>query len=590
MRNRIVPAVLLAWGVFVGNAAAADPVGSPADPFLCYKAITPPGGTRFDEQTVLLSDGFESLGFEVQKPDQICSPADVGGEGVVDATTHLERYKIRAVTGSPKHVKQTGIRVLNQFGTIRVDTIKPDLLMVPAGASTVSSPPAPLFGAHGVDHYKCYKVKVTKGTAKFAKGVQRTVADSLVAVKTFDVKTPKHLCTPVSEDLQPIKNPSGHLLCYIAKPAKGQPKHVPMNGLFTHDLFWASQLDTKTEKEICVPSIINPVCGDGVLNDGDEDCDGADDDACPGKCTSLCACPTAHPFVIDPAASQITVRGALGLNSTTPLTGLSGTFSFDTGGQSQPGVYEVSIPIAALPPLDVAGLATACVFLVEDPNRPGSGVSGSGILNCAGSTIPGQASPDLGVHIDHCTNGTACDSYPVGNGCVSPLGFGGKIHSLTGACVPEGPPDASCTATDEATGTSANLEGASDIHPGVCQSPLYGVIKTTPWSAGDAFVTVNVAVDVRGPGDLCAGPPTSAPILAPLTTGTVLSTIMDAFPSTAGTGKVQALQMDGTPFNCSALLDSNNADGAALVATFAALDQDIFGLADLNVGLVLTAQ
>jgi len=590
MGRIIAAAFLLAWRLLATNAAAADPPGAPDDHFVCYKAKTTTGTAKFQPRTALLADAIEGLTFDVLRPMQICSPADHQGEGVVDAATHLESYKIRALSGSPKHVPQTNLKVVNQFGSIRVDTIRPDSLLVPTAQAT-TPPTTPPFASHGVDHYKCYKVKVTKGTARFPKGVQRTFADTLVpGAKLFDVKTPRRLCVPVSQDLQPVKSSSGHLLCYKAKPAKGEPKHLPIAGRLTANVFGAESIDTRKEDEICVPSIVNPICGDGVRNDASEECDGADDDACPGTCTPLCACPDPHPFVIDPTASQIVVRGALGLNTDTPITGLSGSFTVNTGGQSPSGVYEVSVPVASLPPVDVLGLATACVYLVEDPNQPGSGISGAGVLNCSGAAVAFPPSPSLNVHVDHCTSGTACDSFPVGNACSSPLGFGGKTHAGTGICVPEGPPDAACGAVDSLTGTSASLEGASDPHLGVCRSPLYGAFGTAPWTAGDAFVIVNVAVEVRSPGDTCAGGPTSAAVTVPLTTGTVRSTIMDAFPSTAPTGKVQALQMTGVPFNCSALLTSDDAGGAALVATFAVLDQSIFTLADLNVGLVLTAQ
>ena len=111
----------------------------------------------------------------------------------------------------------------NQFGDISVDTIKPDLLFVPSAMDPMNPPTAPSEASHDVNHYKCYKVRVTRGTTKFPAGVQVTVADEFTATKTFDVKRPKHLCVAVDTEGVPIKNAEIQLMCYMAKPAVGQP-------------------------------------------------------------------------------------------------------------------------------------------------------------------------------------------------------------------------------------------------------------------------------------------------------------------------------------------------------------------------------
>ena len=41
-----------------------------------------------------------------------------------------------------------------------------------------------------------------------------------------------------------VKNPTARLLCYQAKPAKGEPKHTSAKGVFV----------TVKEEEFCVPS------------------------------------------------------------------------------------------------------------------------------------------------------------------------------------------------------------------------------------------------------------------------------------------------------------------------------------------------
>jgi hypothetical protein len=47
---------------------------------------------------------------------------------------------------------------------------------------------------------------------------------------------------------------------------------------------------TKT-REFCIPSSINTVCGDGVLDLPVEECDGAAAPTCPGQCQADCTCP-----------------------------------------------------------------------------------------------------------------------------------------------------------------------------------------------------------------------------------------------------------------------------------------------------------
>jgi hypothetical protein len=68
------------------------------------------------------------------------------------------------------------------------------------------------------------------------------------------VKKPKHLCLPVDKNGEGIDDPSTLLVCYKAKPARGQPKHAKRTGVTTVNQFGSEQLDTVKEDELCVPS------------------------------------------------------------------------------------------------------------------------------------------------------------------------------------------------------------------------------------------------------------------------------------------------------------------------------------------------
>ena len=226
-----------------------------ADHYLCYRTKATAGTPKFTAiDGVSLNDEIDgSATADVVKPKVLCVPADKNAEGIVDAVTHLESYQTHQTSPS---VRTTGIQVTNQVGTLSVDTIKADRLLVPT-AKNLTTPPAapPDLQTIGVNHYKCYKMRVTHGTAKFPKGVTVSVADQFTSpAKTLTLKKPKHFCTPVDKNGEGIKNPAAHLLCYKAKPASGAPKHVRQVGVYLADQFGPLQIDTLKEDELCIPS------------------------------------------------------------------------------------------------------------------------------------------------------------------------------------------------------------------------------------------------------------------------------------------------------------------------------------------------
>jgi hypothetical protein len=227
-----------------------------ADDFLCYKVKAP----AISPMSVSLADQFESTTASVKKLKMLCTPGDKNGEGVFDTVTHLVSYSIKP---DVKHVRRTNILVENQIGLdgtgatgIRLDTTKADLLLVPSNKNLAADPPAPNLNLINVDHYKCYKVKVTAGTPKLVKGITVTLEDQFNnPAKTFTLKKPKHFCTPVDKNGEGIKNPDAHLLCYTAKGVSGQPKHVRQTGVHINNQIGVSLFGTTKESELCIPSI-----------------------------------------------------------------------------------------------------------------------------------------------------------------------------------------------------------------------------------------------------------------------------------------------------------------------------------------------
>jgi hypothetical protein len=224
------------------------------DDFTCYRARTTPGTARDAPITSLHhADQFEDSNFRVLRARLLCTPSNKNGEGTLDAVTHGKSYLIRPAAGSPRHLPQTNVKVTNQLGSIRVDTVKADLLFIPTAKSLASEPPPLDPASHRVDHYKCYKVRVTHGTPKFPKTVTVSYTDQFTSpARTLRLKKPRHLCVPVDKNGEGIKNPPIHLMCYVAGGSPGAQKR---KGLFVNNQFGPERLDTLKDGEFCVPSV-----------------------------------------------------------------------------------------------------------------------------------------------------------------------------------------------------------------------------------------------------------------------------------------------------------------------------------------------
>ena len=209
---------------------------------------------------VSLSDQFESGLFDVKRPVALCNPADKNDEGISDPSTHLRSYKIEAAPGQTPHTRRTNIKIQNQFhpeGELLIDTVRPDRLLVPTAKSLTQPVTAPDPGGHDVDHFKCYKVRLSKGAATFHRIPDVTIVDQFQQPGLVDVTHPTRLCTPADKNDEGIKNESNHLMCYQVIPVK-QPrrsKHVSVPGIFLNNQIAPEIVDTVKEGEFCVPSL-----------------------------------------------------------------------------------------------------------------------------------------------------------------------------------------------------------------------------------------------------------------------------------------------------------------------------------------------
>ena len=219
------------------------------DAFLCYKAKPTKGGPPFEGPTVQLEDGLGATSARVVKPRALCNPADREGAGIGDPESHLASF---GIVPDPKPARATGLDVENVLGELMLDATKLDRLLVPA-AKSLAGPVDPLASTK-VDHFACYKAKVSKGTPKLPKGTQVSVADPFAEARVFDVKKPTRVCLATDKNGEGIPRQNDALVCYKAKPAKGEPKHVKQAGVYVNHQFGPAQLDTVKEEELCLPS------------------------------------------------------------------------------------------------------------------------------------------------------------------------------------------------------------------------------------------------------------------------------------------------------------------------------------------------
>ena len=223
------------------------------DDLTLYRVRVSPGTADFTLIAgVTLVDQLENVTATVLRQHSLGTPSNKNAEGVVDPSTHVVAYTLKRQ--APKHIQRTAIRVTNQLGEVHVDTIKPDLLLVPSAKNLLTPPPPPNPTATNLDHYKCYRVRVTSGTPKFAKGTTVGVSDQFETTRLLSLVKPRHLCIPVDKNGEGIKNPQAHYLCYTAKPAVTAQKHTRVSNIRVNNQFGPLTLDTAKESEFCIPS------------------------------------------------------------------------------------------------------------------------------------------------------------------------------------------------------------------------------------------------------------------------------------------------------------------------------------------------
>jgi hypothetical protein len=214
--------------------AQSSPSGA-LDHFQCYE-VKP---AFFSSAPVTVKDRFGTLTLTLKYPHRLCNPANKNNEGIVDPTDHLAGYAAK----TPKFIKQTNKPFVDQFGTLTLDLVRPDVLLVPTSKDGVAQQPP-------LDHFQCYKVKRSKGAPKFVK--KTASVSNQFETTTLTLVKPYKVCVPADkngEDPTAPTHPTS-LVCYKTKGGKfGASTHTITNQFPSPD-----EVTVIHRRELCVPS------------------------------------------------------------------------------------------------------------------------------------------------------------------------------------------------------------------------------------------------------------------------------------------------------------------------------------------------
>jgi len=250
------------------------------DHFMCYKSAAakpPTGRPPFPKFTphagVAVTDEFSGAPpdqheLDLKKTKALCNPADKNGEDPIAPThtQHLESYVAKVTklpTPQPKPTAQVRT-TQDQFGVLKLKVTSVDRVMVPSNKVTGTNGAPPLTNPT-VDHFKCYKAavaKAPKGQPPFPvfTPVTVTVVDEFGGPLSYDLKKPKHFCSPADTNGEDPGAPDHpiHFVCYQAKLTKlptPQPKFAKTTAS-TNNQFGSEVLNATAVDELCVPATV----------------------------------------------------------------------------------------------------------------------------------------------------------------------------------------------------------------------------------------------------------------------------------------------------------------------------------------------
>jgi cysteine-rich repeat protein len=228
---------------------------TPLDAFGCYKAKAAGGTAPFAPVSGLAATAsFDAFAMDVRRARGVCVPSSyVGGDPLAPFhDDHLDGYKATAARTAPRFTRVRAIPVQNRIGTLIVDLVARDRLLVPAALSLAGPPGEPV--APNPDAFFCYKTTVTAGTPRFAPVLDVPVADRFGTLRLNLTKATR-LCAPVDLANEDPSAPAHTtlLMCYKAKPVA--PKSFLARIVSVNDRFPAQTLYLTKPEEVCIPSL-----------------------------------------------------------------------------------------------------------------------------------------------------------------------------------------------------------------------------------------------------------------------------------------------------------------------------------------------
>ena len=221
-------------------------VPKPRDAAVCYGARS----GRFESiRGITLADAFGAGAVDVVAPRYLCRPAETNGAGIADRTVHLDGYRIAPLTVPPRH---RNVQVSTRFGDVTLDTIRPDLLLVPTGTGS-SSVPLPIDPhSAGADRYQCYRAHRARGTPVAFEDAISVSDESTASPVMLHTTHLRHLCVPVDEGGEGIWNPKASLVCYATGGAGGTVASKPV---YVNSQFRSGSVLARRRSEFCVPAV-----------------------------------------------------------------------------------------------------------------------------------------------------------------------------------------------------------------------------------------------------------------------------------------------------------------------------------------------
>jgi hypothetical protein len=223
--------------------------------FQCYRAHPTVGvgagtaGSLIPESLpVTLEDRYGVYSGTAHRPVDLCAPADKNGEDpeAPSSPDFLSSYKL-SVPGPAEHI--SGVQAENQFGSITLNLLQPDTLLVPSAAS-VEGPPAP--GQSFLNDFTCYSVQVGKTKGKGAPAPGSVTVQTAFETVEVEPGNPQRLCVPASKNGGPvIASAPENLLCYDVKSGNDLK---PAPEVFVANQFGQEVQRIGQRRELCVPT------------------------------------------------------------------------------------------------------------------------------------------------------------------------------------------------------------------------------------------------------------------------------------------------------------------------------------------------